>query len=110
MENFFVIIILMSGIGVWYFAKKRPNKKYRNFSIGLLLLSFILFYIVSPKQKEENVFKPIVSSIEKKEKKKQNQILVLKQKLKRLKKILKQKNQALLLHLRKNHLNLKHIR
>ncbi|RLU41977.1 hypothetical protein DIY18_10115, partial [Streptococcus iniae] len=70
MENFFVIIILMSGIGVWYFAKKRPNKKYRNFSIGLLLLSFILFYIVSPKQKEENVFKPIVSSIEKKEKKK----------------------------------------
>lgn len=70
MESFFVIIILMSGIGVWYFAKKRPNKKYRNFSIGLLLLSFILFYIVSPKQKEENVFKPIVSSIEKKEKKK----------------------------------------
>ncbi|OHX26793.1 hypothetical protein BKX95_08500 [Streptococcus iniae] len=70
MENFFVIIILMFVIGVWYFTKKKPNKKYRNFSIGLLLLSFILFYIVSPKQKEENVFKPIVSSIEKKEKKK----------------------------------------
>lgn len=40
-DDLFTALLLIGGIGVWYFIKKRPNKKFRNISIGILAFSIV---------------------------------------------------------------------
>lgn len=37
LKNFLSLIVLASATGIWYFIKKRPNTKYRNISIAVLI-------------------------------------------------------------------------
>ena len=37
LKNFLSLIVLVSAAGIWYFIKKRPNTKYRNISIAVLI-------------------------------------------------------------------------
>ncbi|MEX2805000.1 hypothetical protein AB3329_07805 [Streptococcus sp. H31] len=53
MQNLFTVLILASGFGAWYFIKKQPNKKYRNYSIGLLIISFVAFGLISDRNKAQ---------------------------------------------------------
>lgn len=37
LKNILSLIVLVSATGIWYFIKKRPNTKYRNISIAVLI-------------------------------------------------------------------------
>ena len=37
LKNILSLIFLVSAAGIWYFIKKRPNTKYRNISIAVLI-------------------------------------------------------------------------
>lgn len=37
LKNTLSLIVLVSAAGIWYFIKKRPNTKYRNISIAVLI-------------------------------------------------------------------------
>ena len=37
LKNILSLIVLVSAAGIWYFIKKRPNTKYRNISIAVLM-------------------------------------------------------------------------
>ena len=37
LKNILSLIVLISATGIWYFIKKRPNTKYRNISIAVLI-------------------------------------------------------------------------
>lgn len=37
LKNILSLIVLVSVAGIWYFIKKRPNTKYRNISIAVLI-------------------------------------------------------------------------
>lgn len=37
LKNLLSLIVLASATGIWYFIKKRPNTKYRNISIAVLI-------------------------------------------------------------------------
>lgn len=37
LKNILSLIVLVSATGIWYFIKKRPNAKYRNISIAVLI-------------------------------------------------------------------------
>lgn len=37
LKNLLSLIVLVSVAGIWYFIKKRPNAKYRNISIAVLI-------------------------------------------------------------------------
>ena len=37
LKNILSLIVLVSAAGIWYFIKKRPNIKYRNISIAVLI-------------------------------------------------------------------------
>lgn len=37
LKNILSLIVLVSAAGIWYFIKKRPNTKYRNVSITVLI-------------------------------------------------------------------------
>lgn len=37
LKNILSLIVLASAAGIWYFIKKRPNTKYRNISIAVLI-------------------------------------------------------------------------
>lgn len=37
LKNILSLIVLVSATGIWYFIKKRPNAKYRNISIVVLI-------------------------------------------------------------------------
>ncbi|HEM3168961.1 TPA: DUF3290 family protein [Streptococcus suis 89-3576-3] len=51
MNVIFTLLLLASGYSIWFFAKKRKNKNYRNISILTFVLSFILIGITSPTEK-----------------------------------------------------------
>lgn len=39
-------LFLFGIIGTWYFAEKRPNKHYRNISIGVTLVIAVLIWFI----------------------------------------------------------------
>lgn len=51
MENLFLILMFVSIFGIFYFRKK--DKKKRNISIALAIISFILFGILVPDTQDE---------------------------------------------------------
>lgn len=42
------LIFILGCIGIWYFIKKQPNKKYRNACIGIAIFSALLVGILNP--------------------------------------------------------------
>ena len=42
LKNILTLIFLGSAFGIWYFIKKKPNKKYRNISIAVLIGSIFI--------------------------------------------------------------------
>lgn len=65
MDNLFMVLILAGIGGIFYFRKK--DKKKRNISIAVAIISFILFGITSP-DVEEGYEKGVESATEKVEK------------------------------------------
>ncbi|MCB5951496.1 hypothetical protein LI951_05410 [Enterococcus sp. BWT-B8] len=55
MATLFSLIFVLSAVSVWYFIKKRPNKKIRNYSIIALVISFLLVNVTAPKSEKEAV-------------------------------------------------------
>ena len=52
MSVIFTLLLLASGYSIWFFTKKRMNKKYRNISILTFVLSFVLIGITSPTEND----------------------------------------------------------
>lgn len=52
MKNFFALIFLAACVGIWYFSKKRKDKKMRNYSIIAVVVS-IFVMAVWPASKSE---------------------------------------------------------
>lgn len=63
MDNFFVLLLIISCVGIWYFIKKKPNKQYRNFAIGATIASLVLFGVFIPSSKKESTKKEDDSSV-----------------------------------------------
>lgn len=43
MDTFLSLVVLAACVCVWYFIKKKPNKRNRNISILIALISFVVF-------------------------------------------------------------------
>lgn len=54
MANLGTLLVILGGIGIWYFIKKKKDPNKRNISIGLLVIGFALVGIFGEKS-EENV-------------------------------------------------------
>lgn len=54
MSTFFALTFLLGCVGIWYFMKKNPNKKNRNISIAMVVVSILLIGIFSPKTSEKS--------------------------------------------------------
>ncbi|OJG43693.1 hypothetical protein RV02_GL002077 [Enterococcus gilvus] len=50
----FTLIFIVGCIGTWYFIKKKQNKKNRNISIGLIVLSILLMSIFPTSDSKES--------------------------------------------------------
>lgn len=53
METLLVLVFIVGCIGTWYFIKKKPNKKNRNISIGLIAVSVFLIGIFPSSDSKE---------------------------------------------------------
>lgn len=42
MDNFFTLLLILALIAIWYFIRKKPNKKYKNVSIIVAIISFFV--------------------------------------------------------------------
>ena len=51
------LYLVLSGVGIWYFVKKVPDIRKRNFMIGLFVVSFVVVSLQTP-----TVTKKILSS------------------------------------------------
>ncbi|MGH1649188.1 hypothetical protein ABE945_15555 [Enterococcus gilvus] len=54
MNTVFTLIFIVGCIGTWYFIKKKQNKKNRNISIGLIVLSILLMSIFPSSDSKES--------------------------------------------------------
>ncbi|WP_061840127.1 hypothetical protein [Tetragenococcus halophilus] len=54
MDRFLGLLFLVGAIGIWYFIKKKPNKKKRNISIALLAVSVVLIPFFTETEDESN--------------------------------------------------------
>ena len=62
LKNILTLIVLASGFGIWYFIKKRPNKKNRNISIAVLVGSlFIIGAFFSKNTTKTETAKPVTT-------------------------------------------------
>lgn len=64
LKNILSLIVLVSAAGIWYFIKKRPNTKYRNISIAVLIscIFIIGIFFKENKTKTENT-KPATTQV-----------------------------------------------
>ena len=62
LKNLLSVIVLVSAAGIWYFIKKQPNPKYRNISISIALVAFIIFGIFFREEKSQQVTTTSVAS------------------------------------------------
>lgn len=54
MSGLFSLIFIICCVGIWYFIKKKPDKKMRNYSIIGLVVSVVLIAITNPNSTEKN--------------------------------------------------------
>lgn len=53
-SNVFAFMFLICVVGIWYFIKKNPDKKLRNYSIVGLIFSMFIVGVTTPINKQEN--------------------------------------------------------
>lgn len=53
MTTLFTLVFILSCVCIWFFAKKRPDKRNRNISIGIAVVSFVVVAIVGPPTEDE---------------------------------------------------------
>ncbi|MCO8296688.1 hypothetical protein [Tetragenococcus halophilus] len=53
MEYLFTIVFIGAAVGIWFFIKKSPNKRNRNISIALLVVSSLLVYVFADEEVKE---------------------------------------------------------
>ncbi|MET3558649.1 drug/metabolite transporter superfamily protein YnfA, partial [Streptococcus rupicaprae] len=51
--NVLALAVVLGGFGIWWFIKKQPNAKNRNFSIMFTIVCFMLFGILNPNKESE---------------------------------------------------------
>lgn len=68
MDTLLGLLFIIGGIGTWYFIKKKPDKKKRNISLGLLVLSIILIGVMPTSSNEDTAEKNHATSSVSKEK------------------------------------------
>lgn len=63
------LVFIISAVSIWYYIKKKPNKRNRNLSIFMLLASFVLIGVTTPNNdsKSSNKNEDIKIPSEKKE-------------------------------------------
>lgn len=62
LKNILTLIVLVSGFGIWYFIKKKPNKKYKNVSIAVLVGSlFVIGTFFSKNTTKTETTKPVTT-------------------------------------------------
>lgn len=63
MKTILVLLFILGCIGIWYFTKKQPNKRNRNISIAIIILSgiFIAVYPTDSKTAKTNTEQPTES-------------------------------------------------
>lgn len=54
MSGLFSLIFIICCVGIWYFIKKKPDKKMRNYSIIGVVVSVVLIAITNPNSAEKN--------------------------------------------------------
>lgn len=52
MDRFLGLLFLVGAVGIWYFIKKKPDKKKRNISIALLAVSVVLIPFFTETEEE----------------------------------------------------------
>ena len=58
------LVFIAGCVGTWYFIKKKPNKKNRNISIGLIVLSLLIIGVFSPNDETDKDSKDANSAAE----------------------------------------------
>lgn len=53
MSNLFLLLFIISCVGIWFYSKKQPNKKYKSLTIVLAVVSFIGVGLTTPRTSEE---------------------------------------------------------
>ncbi|MGV3007293.1 hypothetical protein [Streptococcus pluranimalium] len=59
MSNVFLLLLILSTIGIWFYSKKQQNKKHKLLAIILAVVSFVGVGLTSPnnsKESEEKTF------------------------------------------------------
>ncbi|EGP1920652.1 hypothetical protein HGQ52_000534 [Enterococcus faecium] len=71
METLLGLLFILGCVGIWYFARKKPNKRNRNISIAIVVLSVLIMGFLptgqtqtnpDSKEKTESSEKPLSSS------------------------------------------------
>ena len=52
--NVLALVVLLGVFGIWWFIKKQPNRQFRNTSIIITLVAFVLFGIINPSDDPES--------------------------------------------------------
>ena len=63
LKNILSLIVLVSAAGIWYFIKKRPNTKYRNISITVLISCIFIIGIFFKENKTKTDTKPATTQV-----------------------------------------------
>ena len=64
LKNILSLIVLVSAAGIWYFIKKRPNTKYRNISIAVLISCiFIIGIFFKENKTKTEITKPATTQV-----------------------------------------------
>lgn len=63
LKNILSLIVLVSAAGIWYFIKKRPNTKYRNISIAVLISCIFIIGIFFKENKTKTDTKPATTQV-----------------------------------------------
>lgn len=53
MDSFLGLLFLVGAVGIWYFIKKKPNKRHRNIAIGITVAAVALILIIPGGEDEE---------------------------------------------------------
>lgn len=62
LDNLLAVIIVLALVGIWFFIKKRPDKRNRNICIVVAIVSFVLFGIFTDSKEKKEAKNPTSTS------------------------------------------------